>query len=262
MLLGTTGSRCCLVALLTVGAIAPSALASIRADSPPPTTATAPATTTPDTATTPAATPAPDKAPPQPPPPKKNAQKPETTTTAPVRPAVSPVVTQAPAAPAQVPAAPQLPAAPSAHAQQAAKAAAVAAAKAKARAKAKALARTKALARARAAERARVAALASVRHFPREPFAVSVVPPPPPVRTFASSGGVRNDLGAVALALAAIAGLLLALAVVAPPAVRVVAGTHPEVASALYGHRTEITVAAVSLLAGVTILAALSRWVI
>ncbi len=147
--------------------------------------------------------------------------------------------------------------------------AAKAKAKARARAKAKAVAQAKARARAtaRAEAQARIAALASVRHAPREPDAVSlaaapVAAAPPPAPAFLASHGVHSDLGTVALALALIAAALLAFAAIGPPAARVVAGTHVGIVSALDDRRTEIAVAALSLLAGVTILAALSRWVI
>ena len=77
-----------------------------------------------------------------------------------------------------------------------------------------------------------------------------------------SARGVHGDLRTVALALALIAAALLALAAIGPPAARAVAGAHAGIVAAIDDRRTEIAVAAVSLLAGVTILAALSRWVI
>ena len=83
-----------------------------------------------------------------------------------------------------------------------------------------------------------------------------------PVRTVLSSRAVHGDLSTVALALALIAAALLAVAAIGPPAARAVAGAHVGIVAALDDRRTEIAVAALSLLAGVTILAALSRWVI
>ena len=170
------------------------------------------------------------------------------------------MVTPPPAAPVQAPAVAHSSVA--AATQQAAKTKARAQAKAKAKAAAKVKATARAKARAHAAAQARIAALASVRHAPREPVAATVAAPAPPVRTVLSSRAVHGDLSTVALALALIAATLLAVAAIGPPAARAVAGAHVGIVAALDDRRTEIAVAALSLLAGVTILAALSRWVI
>lgn len=273
MLFGSTDLRPWLVAAVLAAAaigglsLGPAGPPAFAADSPPPPPAT---TTTPTTTPAPetapvTTTPAPDKAPVPPP-------KTKTTPATPTRPArtqkapyVPPPVSSGTVAPrAVVPLQPvrpvvkrpaQLSAKAKAQAQAKVKALALALAQQQAQAKELARAQAQANARARAKAQAELAAILSLPWMPREP--VSAAGSPPTLSFAPTDSSVR--LRAVTLLLASLGIALLALAALGAPVLGV-AGRHPGAATALYDRRTEIALAGVSLLVGITILAALTRW--
>ncbi len=251
MLSGTTDVRPWLaVAVLAAAGIGtpvlgPAARAASAADSPPTTT---PAPEAPPVTTTPAPIPTPDKAP-VPAAKPKSKPKPK-----PAAPHVSTPSSSRAVAPRIVPAQPVRPVVTRPAATQSVQPSAGAKATQHAR-KVKAQATAKAKARARA--KAEAAAAVSLPRQPREPLAVTGHPPALP---FAPAADSRDGLRIVTLVLASVGVALLALAVLGAPAMEVVAARHLGAATALYERRTEIAVAGISLLVGLTILAALARW--
>ena len=274
MLFGSTDLRPWLAAAVLAAAaigglsLGPAGPPAFAADSPPPATTT-PTTTTPTTTPTPApetapvtTTPAPDKAPV--PPPKTKTKTTPATPTRPARtqkaPYVPPPVSSGTVAPrAVVPLQPvrpvvKRPAQLSAKAKAQAKVKALALAQQQAQAKELARAQAQANARARAKAQAELAAILSLPWMPREPVSAAGSSPT------LSFGPASVRLRAVTLLLASLGIALLALAALGAPVLGVVAGRHPGAATALYDRRTEIALAGVSLLVGITILAALTRW--
>ena len=275
MLFGSTDLRPWLVAAVLAAAaigglaLGPAGPPAFAADSPPPATttpATTPTTTTPVPETAPVTTtPAPDKAPV--PPPKTKTKTTPATPTRPARtqkaPYVPPPVSSGTVAPrAVVPLQPvrpvvKRPAQLSAKAKAKAQAKAKAVATQQARAKELARARAQANSRARAKAQAELAAILSLPWMPREPVSAAGSSP---TLSFAPAADSSIGLRAVTLLLASLGIALLALAALGAPVLGVVAGRHPGAATALYDRRTEIALAGVSLLVGITILAALTRW--
>lgn len=267
MLFGSTDLRPWLVAAVlaaaAIGAPAfgPAGPAAFAADSPPPPPTTTPAPETPPVTTTPA----PDKAPVPPPKTKKTPATPTRPARTQKAPYVPPPVSSGTVAPrAVVPVQPLRPVV-TRPAQVSAKAQAKAKAKAKAQqqalaqqARAKELARAQAQAnaRARAKAQAELEATLWLPWAPREPVSAAGSPP---TLSFAPTAGSSVRLRAVTLLLASLGIALLALAALGAPVLGVVAGRHPGAATALYDRRTEIALAGVSLLVGITILAALTR---